>query len=73
VDRKVLGEPPQHKNLKASQLERFQLDLQGSLASRLLRANLPATERANVQAIVNAWTENWARISSQSATQAMPT
>jgi hypothetical protein len=55
------------------QLERFQADLQESLAFRLLRASPAATEQASVQSTVNAWTENWVRIGRQSATQAITT
>ena len=58
---------------EAAQLKRFQVDLQGSLASRLLGASSPADERADIQTIVNAWTENWTRMGSQTAAQAMTT
>jgi hypothetical protein len=72
ADRKVTAKP-QRSIPEALLLDRFQIDLQGSLASRLLRPSSHATERANVQALVNAWTDNWARMSGQTAGQAMPT
>ena len=72
AERKVPGEA-RGSISKTPQLERFQVDLQESLAFRLLGASPPATERASVQANVNAWTENWARIGRQCATQAITT
>jgi hypothetical protein len=63
----------QRSILEASRLERFQVDLQSSVASRLLGASSPTTERVNVQAIVNSWTDSWAKISGHSATHPMPT
>lgn len=71
ADGKVKAKP-QRSTLETSQLGRFQLDLRGSLASRLLDGNSPAGERADVQVVINAWTKNWARMSGQSATQVMP-
>jgi hypothetical protein len=72
ADREARGEP-RGSISKTPQLERFQVDLQASLAFRLLGASSAATEQETAQANVHAWTENWARISGQSATQAMPT
>jgi hypothetical protein len=72
AERKVLGET-RGSISKTPQLERFQVDLQGTLAFRLLGASPVTAEQKSAQANINAWTENWERISDQSATQAMPT
>ena len=62
---------PQRSIAEPSQLDRFQVDLQGSLASRLFTASSPASERTDIQAIVSTWTDNWARMGGQTAAQAM--